>query len=132
MPTLTHQQMLEATHLMEPYKFSAGEAIMHEDMPGDHFYIVTKGEVEVALKRPGGIDVEVGRMKEGEYFGEIEMFSGSKAIATVRAGFLPVEVLALDREPFLALMNQSEQTRDALQHIINKRENENILARARK
>jgi energy-coupling factor transporter ATP-binding protein EcfA2 len=129
LPTLTHLQMLDATHHLEPFKFSPGEPIIHENDPGDHFYIVTKGEVEVALKRPGGSDVVVSRMVEGEYFGEIEMFSGVKAIATVRAGFLPVEVLALDREPFMALMNQSEITRVALQHIVNKRKRENVQAR---
>jgi ABC-type lipoprotein export system ATPase subunit len=129
LPTLTHQQMLEATHRLQSLKYASGETIIKQDQPADRFYIITQGMVEVALKRPGGHDVIVARMGPGEYVGEIETFRGDKAIATVRAGQGPVEALTIDKETFMSLISDSEATRNALEHIINLREKENIAAR---
>ena len=129
LPTLSHQQMLDASHHLQRRHYAAGEEIIIEDQPGDRFYIITEGLVEIELKRPGGHNVVVTQMGPGEYFGEIETYSGDKAIATVRAGLFPVEVLSLDRENFMNLMAQSETTRQVLEQMIQKREKENIQAR---
>ncbi len=127
LPQLNHQQLLDATHNLEPLTFAPGETILKEGEPGDRFYIVTKGRAEVALKHPGGTDVVVMRPGPGEYFGEIELMRGGHNLATVRAlTETPVEVVTLDREAFVNLMSESDATRDALAHIADRRAAENI------
>src|SRR5574338_786270 len=47
MPTLTQDQLLQATHLSEARKYEAGTMILAEGANADSFYIVTRGTVEV-------------------------------------------------------------------------------------
>ena len=73
----------------------------------------------------------VSHMDEGGYFGEVEMVRGGKSIASVRATpHAPVEVLALDRDTFIRLLEESEVTREAIEQIAETRLAENIDARA--
>lgn len=130
LPLLTHEQMLKATHNLTPILFEPGATIVQEGALGDKFYIVTKGRAEVALKRPGGSDVVVMRPGVGEYFGEIELVRGGSNVATIRAiSDAPVEVVALDRETFAALLAESEETRDAFDQIVRSRLAENVSVR---
>jgi ABC-type lipoprotein export system ATPase subunit len=130
MPLLSHQQMLKATHMLEPMHFEPGATILREGSPADRFYIVTKGRAEVALQRPGGGDVVVFRPGVGEYFGEVELLRGGGNIATVRsAPETPVDIIALDRNEFIELLSESEETRSALESIVERRLTENITAR---
>jgi ABC-type lipoprotein export system ATPase subunit len=130
MPLLTHQQMLKATHNVQPMVFEPGATIVKEGSQGDNFYIVTKGRAEVALKRPGGSDVVVFRPGVGEYFGEVELVRGGANIATVRAVVdAPVEVIALDRQTFMELLGESDETRDAFQQIVSTRLAQNVATR---
>jgi ABC-type lipoprotein export system ATPase subunit len=130
LPQLSHQQLLDATHKLQPMEFVPGETILKEGEPGDRFYIVTKGRAEVALKRPGGSDVVVMRPGPGEYFGEVELMRGGRNIATIRAmAEAPVELVTLDRESFKVLMSESDATRDTLAHIADRRAAENVEVR---
>jgi CRP-like cAMP-binding protein len=130
MPQLNSQQLLNATHHIQPMEFAPGATIMQEGSTADRFYIVTKGRAEVALKRPGGSDVVVMRPGPGEYFGEVELMKNTQNIATVRAVMdAPVEVIALDRDTFTQLLHESESTRDALEIIAERRAAENVATR---
>jgi CRP-like cAMP-binding protein len=130
MPLLTQEQMLKATQNATPLNFEPGATILQEGTPGDKFYIVTKGRAEVALKRPGGSDVVVMRPGAGEYFGEIELMREEANIASVRAvADAPVELVALDRDTFMELLNESDVTRDAFKMIVDKRLAENVQTR---
>ncbi|NMB89229.1 MAG: ATP-binding cassette domain-containing protein [Chloroflexi bacterium] len=130
LPTLSHQEMVAATRRLKPHRFKPGETIIQQGQPGDLFYIITRGMVEIALKRPGGQDVVVNRMTAGQYFGEIELVENQRAIATVRAGNSPVEVVALERAAFLELLSTSESTRQAVEGIVTQRHGENVRAQA--
>jgi CRP/FNR family cyclic AMP-dependent transcriptional regulator len=125
--------MLKVTHQIEPQHYEPGQVFISEGQKSTQFFIVTKGNVEVVLKRPGGgADVVVAQMTPGQYVGEIELFRNESAIATVRAGMMGVEVIALDRDEFFTLISESDVTREAFQHIVEQREKENIAARKEK
>jgi ABC-type lipoprotein export system ATPase subunit len=130
LPMLTSDQLLKATHKLQPMEFAPGATILQEGEPGDRFYIVTKGRAEVALKRPGGTDVVVMRPGPGEYFGEVELMQGGQNIATIRAvQDTPVDVVTLDRQTFTELLSESESTRDALSIMADRRAAENVATR---
>jgi len=130
LPLLTPDQLLKATHHLQPMEFAPGATILQEGEPGDRFYIVTQGRAEVALKRPGGHDVVVMRPGPGEYFGEVELMRGGKNIATISAiQDAPVEVVTLDRQAFSELLSESDSTRDALSIIADRRAAENVATR---
>jgi ABC-type lipoprotein export system ATPase subunit len=131
LPSLTPQQMLKVTHNIELQKHEPGGTILHEGTPAsDKFYIVSEGRAEVALKRPGYTDIIVTVYDPGQYFGEIELLRGGKTLATIRATQEgPVEVLALDRETFFELLNESEETKQVIDQIVKARLTENIETR---
>lgn len=130
LPSLNHQQLLKATKYIEPVRYAAGATIAREGDVTDRFFVVTSGRAEVALKRPDGSDVVVYRPGPGEYFGEIELIQGGRNIATVRAmQEAPVELIALERDEFLELLEESEATREAMEAVAASRRAENVATR---
>src|SRR5574339_231728 len=85
LPTLTHQQLLAATHKLKPREYEPGAMILVEGKDNDKFYIVSKGAVEVVLPRPRQSDVVITQLGPGKYFGEIAFFHHGNSNASVRA-----------------------------------------------
>ncbi len=122
LPSLTPQQMLEASQKAEVRHYAPGEPIIHQGEQGDHFFIITKGVAEVGLHREGAAEVIAARMTPGQYFGEISLFSGSRTVASVHATLdAPVELLALDRETFKSLVDDSQAFHDTIRSVVQAR-----------
>jgi ABC-type lipoprotein export system ATPase subunit len=130
LPTLTHQQLLVATHKLKPRQYEPGAMILVEGKNSDAFYIISKGAVDVILPRPNQSDVIAVQLGPGKYFGEMEFFHERRSRASIRAcESCPVEVLALDYEALSSLLNESEPTREALHHAADQHEEENVERR---
>ena len=132
LPTLTHQQLLAATHKIEARQYGAGAMILTEGRDNDQFYIVSKGTVEIILPRPNQSDVVIAQLGPGKYFGEIAFFHGGKSNASVRATESdPVEVLAIRYEQLNEVLTQSEVALQALHLAADRHEQENLQWRTR-
>jgi ABC-type lipoprotein export system ATPase subunit len=130
MPTLSREQLLQATHVARKQTYPAGAMIFAEGSDADAFDIVTKGMVEIVLPRPGQSDVIAVQLGPGKYFGEMEFFHDRRSRASVRASEAgPVEVLGIGYDQFGELLNQSEATREMLHQYADQREEENIRRR---
>jgi ABC-type lipoprotein export system ATPase subunit len=122
LPSLSHRQMLRATRAVEPLHFEPGATIIQEDTPGDRFYIVAQGQVDVVLRRRDGADIVVAHLRAGQYFGEVSLLQGGRTTATVRAApGTAVDVLALDRPTFESLLSASAATREAVDQTARRR-----------
>ena len=133
LPTLTHDQLLSATHKVKPHRYEAGAMILVEGKTSDTFYIVSKGTVEVVLPRPNQSDVVALELGPGKYFGEMEFFHEHRNRASIRASEnCPVEVLAMDYQTLNTLLSESEPTREALRQAADRHEQENIEWRGTK
>jgi ABC-type lipoprotein export system ATPase subunit len=131
LPTLTADQLLAATHKVEPLHFEPGTMILAEGKNSDSFYVVSKGIVDVVLPRPNQSDVAVLELGPGKYFGEIEFFHDRRSRASIRAGRGgPVEVLTMDYETLGGFLGESERTREALRQAAELHERENVDWRA--
>jgi predicted MFS family arabinose efflux permease len=92
-------------------EFPAAAVIAAEGDPGDRFYILAEGQVEV---RKG--DRLLNTLGPGDFFGEIALLRDVPRTATV-AAVTPVTVYALDREEFVGAVSghpQSTRTADAV------------------
>ena len=130
MPTLSREQLLEATRTAKTQHHEAGTMILSEGTNADTFHIVTQGTVEVVLPRAGQSDVIALQLGPGKYFGEMEFFHEQKHRASIRASESgPVETLAISYDQLKELLDQSDVTREALHQSANKRAEENLARR---
>jgi ABC-type lipoprotein export system ATPase subunit len=132
-PALTPAQLIRATHSLAPERYEPGAIILREGEAPDALHIITRGQVDVLVPGPDGIQVVAARMTQGQYFGEIELLSGGGSIATIRAGLESgVELAALDREAFEKLVAESGPTREELSRLARARMVENTASRRRR
>jgi small-conductance mechanosensitive channel len=61
--------------------FPADQVVCEEDTPGDSFYLILKGSVEIFSKR---VEQYIATLNEGEFFGEMSLLLGIPRSATVR------------------------------------------------
>ena len=127
LPTLTHHQLLAATHKLKAREYEPGAMILTEGRHSDAFYIIAKGTVDVILPRANQSDVVAVQLGPGKYFGEMEFFHERRSRASIRAcPTCEVEVLALDYEALSSILNESEPTREALHQAADRHEKENV------
>jgi putative peptide zinc metalloprotease protein len=100
---LTFAQREEVVSLMEPRRFRAGTYVVRQGEPGEHFFLIRKGQAQVAQLDPEGWPRELAILRRGDYFGELALLYHQPRSASVRA-LTPLEVYALDREAFEATL----------------------------
>jgi len=122
LPWLRHRHMMEFTKLVDEKTYQPNITIIPRDEHVEYFFMIRKGEVEVVLLDENNKETVISRLKAGEFFGEIELLRGGKAIANVRAGSQePVEVLTIKRDDFKRVIDQSPITAEAIGKIVQQR-----------
>ena len=92
--------------LAKPRYLGKDEMLFREGDPGDRFYIVFSGAVEVLKERPLGDHERLAVKRTGEAFGEMSLLNEAPRSASVRA-LEPTELLVISREDFDALLGGS-------------------------
>jgi ABC-type lipoprotein export system ATPase subunit len=118
---LNHDHLVEVTQRVTPLTVPAGTEVVCQGEVGDKFYIIVSGTAEVLINRPGGGRVVVDHRRQGEYFGEMALLGDGRRSATVRAA--PggeLTLVALDKDTFNHLINESRPLRDELGRIVDK------------
>jgi NADH dehydrogenase len=91
--------------------YKAGEVIFHQGDPGDLFYMIETGEVEILVKNNGEPEKMIRKMGPGESFGELALMGHNKRTATVRC-VGPVNVIAMKNEDFSTMIGSFGFVRD--------------------
>ncbi len=108
---LTPQQLTDVAEHMKKRHFAAGETIIREGEPGEEFFLISDGEVEVIRS-----DNEVARLGPGDFFGEVALISGEPRNATVVAEG-GVDAYALGKTDFQTALATSQSFRDQLYRV---------------
>ncbi len=70
--------------LLEPINFKAGDVVIKQGDPGEHYYIISEGRCAVSRKpSPQSKDVKLAELSIGDSFGEEALISESTRNATV-------------------------------------------------
>ncbi|MFH1634531.1 MAG: cyclic nucleotide-binding domain-containing protein, partial [Chloroflexota bacterium] len=126
LPLLNHSQMLQATHQAEKQVFSPGALILQQGYPVEHFFMIVTGEVDIVVIHPERQERKLARLGPGQFFGEVELTHGGNSIAGVRAGASGcVELALLPKDEFLALVDESQPTKENLWQTAKSRKDEN-------
>jgi len=95
---LSDDELRAAAGRFRPLHYAGGERIIEEGAPGDSFFLIDSGEVQVS-KKLGGFSRELARLMEGQFFGEMALLTGEPRAATVVAAG-DVDVFVLDKNGF--------------------------------
>jgi len=95
---LTDEELRTATARFRHLHYAAGERIIEEGSPGDSFFVIDRGEVEVS-KNLGGARRPLARLMEGQFFGEMALLTGDVRAASVAAA-TDVDLFTIDRAGF--------------------------------
>ena len=100
---------------LTPLRLEPGTEIVREGDPGDRFYIVAEGTVEVSeYGRP------IAELDAGGYFGEIALIRDVARTATVTTK-TAVVLYALDRDDFLAAVTSHAPSAEAAEEVVSSR-----------
>jgi putative ABC transport system ATP-binding protein len=122
LPWLRHRHMMDFTKLAVEKTYPANVTIIPRNEHVENFFMIHRGEVEVVLLDGRNHETVVSRLVPGDFFGEIELLRGGKAIANVRAAADgPVEVLTIQRDDFKRVIDQSPLTAEAIGKIVEQR-----------
>jgi MFS family permease len=98
-----------------PLRLEPGTIVVREGDPGDRFYIVAEGTVEVSE-----YDRPIGELSAGGYFGEIALIRDVARTATVTTKTQTV-LYALDRDDFLAAVTNHAPSAEAAEQVVSSR-----------
>jgi ABC-type lipoprotein export system ATPase subunit len=122
LPSLHHRHLLEFTKLAEARTYASNETIIPEGTQLDHFFMISKGEVEIVLPNGTEHELVLSKLKPGQFFGANELLNGNRSIANVRAGAKDaVDVLAVKRADFLRVIEESPATADEIRKVAQQR-----------
>lgn len=98
-----------------PLRFAPGEGVVRQGDPGERFYVVAQGTVEVSADgRP------VRTLGPGDHFGEIALLKDVPRTATVTARD-DVELVALERDEFVSAVTGNPASAEAADAVIGTR-----------
>ncbi len=97
--------------------FESGREIVCQNDPGDKFYIIARGKVEVwRTEEHSGVSLCVGILNDGDYFGEITLITGFPRTATVRTVAVTT-CISLERGQFTKLIDRLPDLKRELSRI---------------
>ena len=105
---LTDPELAQIAVELETESYHAGEIIVRQGQPGNHFYILEKGVVDVHRNDPKSGrraslilgDNKIKEITPGGYFGELALINEEPRAASIRANE-EVTVLTLSRDDFV-------------------------------
>lgn len=107
-------------------RYNTGDMIVKFGEPGDKFYIIASGKVEVWVTGQQGQKARLSILATGDHFGEFALLAETPRTSNVQA-LTPCLILALERTPFTELMNQAPAFGDHLERVVQQRQAHNSL-----
>lgn len=116
------QLRLMAAAKSEPH--AAGGVLVKQGEPGDAFFIVTAGRLEVSVEDDGKSRT-IATLERGAFFGEIAALLGEPRSATVKA-LTPVEVMRFEMPAVKGIIDDYPTVRQVLVRLALKRGEDNL------
>jgi small-conductance mechanosensitive channel/CRP-like cAMP-binding protein len=123
------EDLNELSERLSRAPFARGETLTREGADAHHLYMITAGEVSV---RVGGLDerCEVGRLRAGDFFGEMALLTGERRNASAVA-LTDVDCYRLDAEAFRALLARHPSLAERVAKVLAEREMGLLAAKER-
>ncbi|MDQ3685920.1 MAG: mechanosensitive ion channel family protein [Acidobacteriota bacterium] len=116
---LTAEELTRLARNIERRVFAPGETIIRAGDAGSSMFVVHDGRVDVKISNKGETRT-VGVLQEGDFFGEMALFTGEPRTANVIAA-AETEVLEIGYEAMKHLFDTNPNLVESLSHIIAER-----------
>jgi cAMP-dependent protein kinase regulator len=103
--------------------------ICREGEKGGSLFVISRGEVAILKQTPGGREIRVRNLKEGDFFGEFGFFVDQKRHATVKA-MTDCELLEISKSGLHEMIKVRPRLNDVLYNLFKERVLDNFLARS--
>jgi potassium-dependent mechanosensitive channel len=100
--------------------YSSGQVVCQENEPGDSFYIILSGSVEVLSQR---LEQYIATLHQGEFFGEISLLMGLSRTATVRT-LEPSILFVVEHQDLQQLLREQPSLADQIAQKLSERQRE--------
>jgi small-conductance mechanosensitive channel/CRP-like cAMP-binding protein len=101
--------------------FAAGEKVCVQGQPGDSFYIIRSGQVEVTVKDDQGETILNFEMPVGNYFGEMALLTGEPRSATVSA-VTDAELLTVSKDDLRTVVVANPEVEKIISNVLAQRQ----------
>ncbi len=111
---LDESQLGQIAPLFVTDNVPAGRTLMQQGDPGDRFYLIVRGKVEVLIAAGEEAPRRAAVLEDGDFFGEVALLRNTPRNATVRT-LAPSTFLTLTRGQFADLMTRLPSVREAIE-----------------
>ena len=111
-PTLKPEHVARLARHGRARSIARGEILVEAGQQTSSFFVVTAGQADIVRSEASG-DRLVASLGAGQFTGELNMLSGRRGLATIRA-VQPTEVIEVDRQDLLSLIQTDEQLSEIL------------------
>jgi len=101
--------------------FAAGETAVRQGEPGDSFYIIKRGRVEVVVEKDKGEAVVVATLGQGNFFGEMSLLTGAVRTASIRVKE-DAEFIVINKENFRSTLANNPSIAEAMSLLLSERQ----------
>jgi len=101
-------------------QYPADRFVIHQGDPGDRFYIIVRGKVQVLRSNNGEAPEQIAVLQDGDHFGEIALLRNVPRTASIRT-LTPCIMVSLPRGQFNNLLVSSPEMRDRLENLLSER-----------
>jgi len=101
-------------------QYPADRFVIHQGDPGDRFYILVRGQVEVLRSEDGNEPKPMAVLQDGDHFGEIALLRNVPRTASIRT-LTPCVMVSLPRGQFTNLVGSSADMRERLEELLSER-----------
>ncbi|XP_053695892.1 cGMP-dependent protein kinase 1 [Sabethes cyaneus] len=106
------EKLHKISDLLKREFYATGSTIIQQGDPGDKFYIIRGGSVNVIKTDRNGVDKLVGTLQRGAYFGEQALLHEDRRLASIIANPPGTECLTLNRIAFNEFLGGLEKLRE--------------------
>jgi CRP-like cAMP-binding protein len=119
--TMDNAELRLLVSRMRPERYAPGQIIIRQGEPGDKFYVIERGHVDVIVRDERGVSEVANRLGRGDFFGELALLRDTPRTATCRAT-VPTHLLSLSRQDFDHLVKSRFALREKLGESISRAE----------
>jgi hypothetical protein len=105
---LSVSELAAVASVTEEVLYPPAKVVIKEGEPGDTMYLIIKGEVLVMMEQGEGHEVELDRIRAGDYFGEMALFEDDVRSATIRTAE-ESHLLVLHKREFAEIVREYPQ-----------------------